>query len=197
MTLIPESATTSIDDPDEWVDRHGDLLLQFAFARLGRLDAAEDAVQESLLAAWRARSSFDGRSSLRTWLVGILRRKIADHFRRVGRQVEAMAVMHAESEPPMFTSQGQWNAAVAPWTQSPDQLAENAEFWKIFEQCLDGLPAHFAQAFHLRELGQSTIEEICRLIDVTPQNLAVRLHRARALLRRCLEKKWFAPDDGE
>jgi RNA polymerase sigma-70 factor (ECF subfamily) len=196
MTAGSNSATAEIDNPAAWVDRYGDMLVQYAYARVGRLDAAEDAVQETFLAAWRARESFDGRSSLRTWLVGILRRKIADYFRRAGREGLRVADQAAEHDE-AFTAEGGWANPVAQWTQTPDQLAENGEFWKVIEHCLDALPAHFAQAFHLREIRQASVDEVCRLVEVTPQNLAVRLHRARTLLRGCLQRKWFAPYDGE
>jgi RNA polymerase sigma-70 factor (ECF subfamily) len=197
MTAGSNSTTAEIDNPAIWVDRYGDMLVQYAYARLGALDSAEDAVQETFLAAWRARGTFDGRSSLRTWLVGILRRKIADHYRRAGRDGRRVADQSADAYDEEFTAAGGWANPVARWTQTPDQLAENGEFWKVFEHCLDALPAHFAQAFHLREIRQSSVDEVCRVTDVTPQNLAVRLHRARTLLRSCLQRKWFAPYDGE
>jgi len=75
-----------MDDPTRWVDRYGDALLRFALRRVGRREVAEDLVQETFFAAWRARESFDGRASLGTWLCSSLRWKVADHYRRVGRE---------------------------------------------------------------------------------------------------------------
>jgi len=73
----------SVTDPEDWVDRQGEGLYPYALLRLRSPDLAADVVQETFLEALRARSSFSGRSSERTWLVGILRHKIVDHLRRV------------------------------------------------------------------------------------------------------------------
>ena len=67
-------------DPAQWVHRYGDVLFGYAFARVSRRDVAEDLVQETLLAGLNARERFKGDSSEQTWLVGILRKKIADYF---------------------------------------------------------------------------------------------------------------------
>ncbi len=58
-------------------------------------------------------------------------------------------------------------------------------------ECTAQLPAHLAEAFRLREMRHASVEEICTATGVTPKNLSVRLHRARLLLRRCLDQKWF------
>jgi len=68
------------------VDRHGDVLYRYALLRLRSPDVAADVVQETFLEALRARGSFAGRSTERTWLVGILKHKVVDHFRRSGRR---------------------------------------------------------------------------------------------------------------
>ena len=73
-------------DAERWVDRHGDCLYRYALLRLRAPDLAADLVQETFLEALRVRASFAGRSSERTWLVGILRHKILDHYRRSGRE---------------------------------------------------------------------------------------------------------------
>jgi len=76
----------ALSDPERWVDEHGDDLFKFALARLRDPVKAEDFVQEAFLAALRGGSNFSGRSSERTWLTGILKNKIFDHFRKVGRE---------------------------------------------------------------------------------------------------------------
>jgi DNA-directed RNA polymerase specialized sigma24 family protein len=67
-------------DPGRWLDDHGDYLFKYAVFRLRDNNAAEDAVQETFLAALKAYKEFEGRASERTWLVGILKHKIVDHF---------------------------------------------------------------------------------------------------------------------
>ena len=61
----------------------------------------------------------------------------------------------------------------------------------MMANCLASLPAHLADAFRLREIQLRSMEDTCILTGVTPKNLSVRLHRARLLLRSCLDQKWF------
>jgi len=68
-----------------WMDDHGECLYRYALVRV-RKPEAEDLVQEAFLAAVRGFEKFGGRSSERSWLVGILKNKIVDHFRKVGRE---------------------------------------------------------------------------------------------------------------
>ena len=84
-----QMSVDAVTDPGDWVDRHGDCLYRYALLRLRSPDLAADVVQETFLEALRARSSFSGRSSERTWLVGILRHKIVDHLRKVRRDSAA------------------------------------------------------------------------------------------------------------
>jgi RNA polymerase sigma-70 factor, ECF subfamily len=180
-----------LDDPADWVDQYGDVMLNFALARIGRREVAEDLVQETFLAAWRARDTFDGLSQRSTWLIGILRRKIADHFRAGARVPAPVAADQVTAEGALFDRRGKWVYPPRRWTQPPDKAAENAEFWHVLADCMSEMPGHLSQAFHLREIGLANTDEICRLEGITPKNLSVRLHRARLLLRQCLERSWF------
>ena len=74
-------------DPETWVDQHGDSLFRFALSRVQDPETAADLVQETFLAALRLRDAYAGRSSVRTWLTAILKHKIADCHRRVGREL--------------------------------------------------------------------------------------------------------------
>src|SRR5687767_14568300 len=73
-------------DPERWVDEHGDYLFKFALARLRDAAKAEDMVQETFLAALKGAERFAGRSAERSWLAGILKHKILDHFRKASRE---------------------------------------------------------------------------------------------------------------
>ncbi|MHC4684776.1 MAG: sigma factor, partial [Planctomycetota bacterium] len=73
-------------NPERWLEDHGDYLFRYALVRLQDREIAEDMVQETLLAALRAREKFQARSSVRTWLVGILKHKVLDHFRKSYRE---------------------------------------------------------------------------------------------------------------
>ena len=70
----------------DWVDAHADYLFNFAIGQVRDAYTAEDLVQDTFLAAVKAQNSFGGKSSARTWLVGILRHKIYDHLRKTCRE---------------------------------------------------------------------------------------------------------------
>jgi RNA polymerase sigma-70 factor (TIGR02943 family) len=193
--IQPKPMPAMLSDPADWVDRYGDALLRFAGGRVASRELAEDLVQETFLAAFRHRSQFDGKSAFGTWLVAILRRKIVDHHRKSGRSPDLDAESLAAVGDP-FTAKGKWTSSSTKWQTTPKDLAENAEFWNVFHGCMSGLPMHLAQAFQMRELGMVTVDDASKQTGITPKNLAVRLHRARLLLRQCLEKKWFQSERG-
>jgi RNA polymerase sigma-70 factor (ECF subfamily) len=185
-------------DPEVWVDRHGDGLYRYALLRLRSPDLAADVVQETFLEALRVRGSFSGQSSERTWLVGILRHKILDHYRRTGRGQAAVGNGTAEglADDPAFDRRGRWRLAPASWAGDPARAMETREFWDVFGRCLARLPQGLADAFFLREVDGLGAAEVQDLLGITPANLWARLHRARSLLRRCLELNWFGPAQG-
>jgi RNA polymerase sigma-70 factor, ECF subfamily len=181
-----------LSDPAEWVDRHGDYLFRFAMLRIGDRHAAEDLVQETFLAALAARESFSGRSTEATWLVGILKHKIADHFRRKAREpllADDTPSSGAGDEP--FNEAGGWKNGPAAWTPEPERLARDREFADRLARCLSELPPRHASAFALREVDGMETGEICKVLEITETNLWVILHRARMRMRRCLEVHWF------
>src|SRR6266496_6048468 len=85
MSIAKDSSNQS-SAAAAWLDQHGDYLFKYAMFRLRDNTAAEDAVQETFLAALKAYDKFEGRGSERTWLVGILKQKIIDHFRKIERE---------------------------------------------------------------------------------------------------------------
>lgn len=176
-----------------WVDEHGDALLAYALSRLADRNTAEDLVQETFLAAVEAHDAFRGKSSPRTWLVGILRHKILDHFR--ARRGEAPAGPADPSD--RFDAKGSWSHPPEDWDVDPAELAQRKEFWDIFQRCLERLPGRQDEAFYLRVIDGLTGREVCKILGISPTNLWVMLHRARARLRDCLEALWFAPGSKE
>lgn len=79
-------AVTTGADPERWVEEHGDCLYRFALLRVRRPEIAEDLVQETFLVAVKTAGNFRGKSSERSWLCGILKNKICDYFRKLGRE---------------------------------------------------------------------------------------------------------------
>jgi RNA polymerase sigma-70 factor (ECF subfamily) len=185
-------------DPSDWVDRYGDYLFRYALLRLRDRSVAEDLVQETFLAALKNRGSFSGTSAEATWLVGILKHKIADHFRRQARE-GSLPDGDPTNQPgdAPFDATGNWTSGPADWGANPADFFRQKEFLDQLTQCLSELSPNHANAFTLREIEGLGTGEICKVLHVTETNLWVILHRARMLLRRCLEIRWFAKGTGK
>ncbi len=168
-------------------------LLRYAQLQLRNPAQAEDAVQETLLAAIEGIARFSGKSSLRTWLTGILKHKIIDQLRRSAReQAFDVADDRAEAEAidALFAGDGHWRGMPSDWG-NPDAALENSRFRAAFELCLQRLPERSARVFTMREVMDMSTGEICQELQITPTNCWVMLHRARLTLRECLELNWF------
>jgi RNA polymerase sigma-70 factor (ECF subfamily) len=197
MKNANRGAPASAAAPDEAApEQFRSYLLRYALLQLRDQTAAEDVVQETLLAAIEGRGRFAGKSAVKTWLTGILKHKIIDHLRRRGREQSLLGdgsdSEHSEADAAdaLFAAEGHWREAPANWGD-PDRAFENRRFWEVFEMCAKLMPMKTAQVFTMREvLGLST-EEICKELGITTTNCWVMLHRARLSLRTCLELKWF------
>ena len=168
-------------------------LLRYAMRQLRDPAVAEDVVQETLLAAFNDGSRFAGRSSYKTWLIGILKHKILDAMRKRLRE-QSRAIVEECSEPgavgDSFALDGHWRQIPSDWGD-PEKSLEDKKFWEACESCLDSMPARAARVFVMREMMELSSDEICREMAITPSNLWVMLHRARLSLRECLEARWF------
>ena len=162
--------------------------MRFASLELRNREAAEDAVQETLLAALAAEKSFAGRSNLRTWLTGILKHKIVDALRRSTRERPPEAELSTDDLDALFDASGHWREPPQPW---PEQALEQKAFIEALQKCLAALPERTGQVFLMREhLGFET-GDICKELAITPTHCWVLLYRARMALRQCLEKSWL------
>jgi RNA polymerase sigma-70 factor (ECF subfamily) len=180
------------------VELHGDYLFKYAILRLRDVSQAEDAVQETFLAALKGGKSFAGRSAEKSWLVGILKNKICDHYRKASRETPFTDLgFYAEEEGEPFVAeglhQGGWVHESAPqeWPD-PGASLDKAKFWQTYRECSGKLPKNVAAVFNLREVDGLESKEICALLNISENNLWVMLYRARMALRRCLEVNWFA-----
>jgi RNA polymerase sigma-70 factor (ECF subfamily) len=165
-------------------------LLRYASLELRNPDAAEDAVQETLLAALAAEAGFEGRSNLRTWLTGILKHKIIDSIRRSTRErvLDGEDAAGVEDFDALFDQTGHWRDRPQAW---PEDALQEKQFLAALEKCLAALPARASQVFMMREhLGFET-PDICKELGITATHCWVLLYRARMSLRECLEKGWF------
>jgi RNA polymerase sigma-70 factor (ECF subfamily) len=186
-----------VSDPERWVELYGDYLFRYAMTRLRDPAQAEDAVQETFLAALKADKRFAGRSAERTWLAGILKNKVCDYYRRASRETPfADLEFYADEESGRFVGagaqEGAWIRGLGPrpWP-TPAESLENKGFWQAYRDCSERLPKRTAAVFNLREVDNLGSEEICLMLKISESNLWVMLHRARMALRQCLETHWF------
>lgn len=183
-------------DPGSWVAEYGDYLFNYAIARVHNSAVAEDMVQETFLAAVKAVKSFEGRSTVKTWLTSILKRKIIDHYRKNSRMKEDKVLDDVNFFQKEGILKGHWEDDHLPnmWHKKADQDLETQEFHETLQGCLSKLPERMSAVFTLKEMEEYTTEEICKELDITPSNLWVLIHRAKLRLRECIEKNWFQPD---
>ncbi len=182
-----------LSDPNTWLDQHGDVLFRYALLRVRNTTLAEDMVQETLLAALKARFSYAGASSERTWLIGILNHKVIDHFRLTHRErpLEESLPDDGGISNELFDAGGHWMRTPSTWS-NPDQAFEQQKFWETLADCVARLPPRLAELFILREINGMDTEEACKVLNISTTNNAwVMLSRARMQLRQCLEVKWF------
>ncbi|HRI14381.1 MAG TPA: sigma-70 family RNA polymerase sigma factor [Verrucomicrobiota bacterium] len=178
-------------DPESWVERHGDYLFNYAVGQLRDATAAEDLVQDTLVAALRTQDRFARRSSERTWLTGILRHKILDHFRQQQRRPTVPLVTEGDGGSGGLSDDTLlWLHEVADECASPSRRLELAEFHDALVQAMGTLPPRIAQVFELHALQDLPSETVCEEMKISPENLWVMLHRARKQLRSVLESMW-------
>ncbi|MBX7127358.1 MAG: sigma-70 family RNA polymerase sigma factor [Cyclobacteriaceae bacterium] len=186
--------------PDTWLPRFGDYLYSYARLKVGNTAAAEDLVQETLLAAFRSVESFQGQSSEKTWLVAILRNKIIDHYRKRDALKDTatyLADTQSEFDSPFFESpSGHWQrpSRPLPWTPPADDHLHQQEFEQVLHQCIQKLPARIVPVFIAKFIDEEDSDTICKVYNLSPSNYWVILHRSKVLLRACLDKNWFHTD---
>lgn len=169
-------------------------LVRIARLQLRNDTWADDVVSETLLAALESAGSFAQKSQVKTWVVGILKHKIIDQFRRVQREVSADAEMEAaevDDLEDLYDPGGHKANPPLDWGD-PHACLERTEFFEILQKCVDNLPAGLGRIFMMREWLEYDTEQICKEMAITSTNCFVMLHRARMRLRECLEMNWFA-----
>lgn len=190
-------------DPQQWLQNHGDTLYRYARGRVGRQDVAEDLVQETLLAAWQARSSFRGQAQERTWLIGILRHKLVDYFRQTVREENHIGSASlpdtAESEGDeietlYFGEDGHWREKLHRWDEDPLKNLQVEAFRRVLLQCATDLNKSQREVFQLCLLGELDAAEVSEIMGIKRNYLHVLLHRTRLALRSCLDLHWYRED---
>ncbi len=183
---------------DELVNKHHGALIRLALGHVADREAAEEVVQDTWMAVIEGLTRFEGRSSLRTWICGILIHKAKDRGVREKRHTtfsdfESRDDEHDEAvDSSRFRRSGEWVGHWAfppqPWDeQTPEKLLASRQAVAAMQQAIDSLPPTLKEVLILRDIEGIEAKEACELLQITETNLYVRLHRARERVRRAVE----------
>ena len=178
-------ASASNEELSRLVAEHTGPLLRGALAMGFAQADAEELVQDTFVAFLKARDRFEGRSSVRTFLFGILYNKGAELSRKKQREyaqddIEALFDSH-------FDAHGHWLSELP---KGPEEQVLSKELADIIATCAEKLSMDQRTSFYLKEVEGTASEDICNALGLSDTNLRVLLYRARVRLRECLERNW-------
>lgn len=170
---------------EQLVRQYSSRLLATARRLLGNEHDAQDAVQEAFLSAFRAIEQFTGAAKLSTWLhrivVNAALMKLRSRRRKAEEPIEELL--------PRFDAQGEWANKVTGWETPSEVLLQRQETRALVRQCIHRLPEAYRTVLLLRDIEELDTEEAADQLDITPNAVKIRLHRARQALRTLLERE--------
>jgi RNA polymerase sigma-70 factor (TIGR02943 family) len=172
-----------------WVNLYLKDMVKWAMTKVSDKELAKDLVQETFATAFEQKDRFERKSSPKTWLLGILKNKIFDHYRKSYSRPQVSL-----DQNPWFENDESWKSAELPlgWNGETDgELLDQPGFREIFEQCLGKLAPHGYSVLVSRFLGKQDSQEICQELGITSTNYWQIAHRAKLQVRKCLEMNWF------
>ncbi|MCP3895327.1 MAG: sigma-70 family RNA polymerase sigma factor [Bacteroides sp.] len=176
---------------EQWIDEHSKTLLDRASYLLSNKEDAKDVVQEVFFAAYKSGASFQRKSSVLTWLTGILYHKVSDVYNK-RHGANACSISFDE----FFDRHGEWGEeeVVETWEQeehSPGRLLDNPDFHRVFAACMERLPERWMLAIKKCYLQEQKAAEICEELNLSSTNYWKVLQRSRLQLRKCIDINWF------
>lgn len=179
----------------QWVLDYTDSLYAWAYQKTSNKEIAEDLVQDTFIAAYTAYSNFQQKSKPKTWLFSILNNKITDYYRKTilsPLSLESLSEENAvEAVDSMFDQNKNWKSIHYPshWEEEAN-LLDNPEFNKVLGYCIEDLPLQWRQAITLKYLLDKPAEDVCQELKISTTNYWQIMHRAKLLLKKCIELKW-------
>jgi RNA polymerase sigma factor (sigma-70 family) len=187
MQVMADSKTQVLE---EWVSSYGDALYSWAIYKTSSKETAEDLLQETFLAAVKGVEKFKGESNPKTWLFSIMNNKIAGFHKANFRKKDA-GIINPLAE--FFTEKGDWKESKRPenWEVDEEHLLDNLEFKEDLSNCMGKLPATWSSALNMKYLSEKKGSQICQELGISDTNYWQVLHRAKLMVRSCIETKWF------
>ncbi|HEY6115602.1 MAG TPA: sigma-70 family RNA polymerase sigma factor [Candidatus Dormibacteraeota bacterium] len=178
----------------ELLRRYHGALMRLAMTYVQNPQIAEDVVQDAWLTAIRSLDSFAGRSSLKTWISGIVINIARAKRRKESRLVSLGSVFSDFAgrrkptvDPSRFGRDGAWRELPRVWENVPESSLIEKETLGRIKEAIDALPPKHREVIVLRDVGQLDASEVTSVLGISPENQRVRLHRARAAVRKSLE----------
>lgn len=183
---------------NELVTRHHGSLIRSAMGYVADREVAKEVVQDTWMAVINGLDLFEGRSSLRTWIFGIMIHKAKDRGVREKRHVNFSSFESVDDEgeeavdPSRFHQSGEWVGHWAfppqPWDdQTPEKLLASQQAVNAMNRAIEALPQRLKDVLILRDVEGVEAKEACDILRITETNLYVRLHRARERVRQAVE----------
>lgn len=182
---------------ETWVNQFSDELFSWALYKTSSKETAEDLVQETFLAAFNKIDTFQGKSQPKTWLFSILNNKIIDYYRSSTTKKEKQTFSISENSgfeisDGLFNDNEGWKSNdVNPIWDQEEELLDNPEFNNTMQGCMEDLPQKWKYAITSKYLTDKNADEICQELEITLSNYWQVVHRAKLLLKKCLEMKWI------
>ena len=178
--------------PDQWINNYSDALYAYTVPRVNDSGLAEDIVQETFLSAWKARDSYKGEASEKSWLFTICKNKIIDHYRKKAKDI-IQPIAERDHTAHYFDESEHWTGEDKPadWGIDYQQKIDDKEFYKVLDSCKKKLQQVQQSVFVMKYMEDLDSAEICKALGITPSNYWVLIHRAKLQLRTCLEKNWI------
>ncbi|MCG9875727.1 MAG: sigma-70 family RNA polymerase sigma factor [Leptospiraceae bacterium] len=168
-------------------NEYSDLLYNYARSRLSDPEEIEDVIQDTFLVAIQSWEKYRGDSSPSTWIIGILKNKIYEIYRK--KYKNSRVISESEIKLNAFDDSGFWINNQPDSRKSIYENLENSLIWDTLLYCIDTLPNQHRILYKMREFEQMNSSEICKKLDISTSNLHVLLHRIRIQLKICMEGK--------
>jgi RNA polymerase sigma-70 factor (ECF subfamily) len=176
---------------EEWVANYGDYLFHWAISKTKSKELSEDLVQETFIAGFKNYEKFENRSSPKTWLIAILNNKIIDHYRKSNVQV-SYATLENNGQiltDALFDKDNFWLNELDSTIWENEISVDNTD---VLEQkllsCINNLPEKWNLAISYKYFTDKKAAEICQELEITVSNYWQIIHRAKLLLKKCIEK---------
>lgn len=183
------------DEVTSWVKAYTPEMFSYTLSKVSDSSTAEDLVQDTFLSAFEGRNKFEEKSTPKTWLFSILKNKIADYYRNKYKQAHNLA-SEGSSVDNLFDANGRLKAPCSSieWRMN-EELLDDPAFLQTLHLCIESLPLKMATVVALKYLDDTDSRSVCEQLQMSRTNFWQIMHRAKLLLKTCIENKWFKPRD--